>query len=493
MALQIQLKTSSVPEKLPLPTDLANGELALNFSADGPFISCKDSSGNVRRVGNIWVGDAPVSNPTVGDGWLDTNSTPSILKIYESDLIGWVDSVTVALATTSAFGIVRLASSADIAAGTIGRVVDASQLLSETSALVSSVSATSPLLVAGTPTQPNLTFTPGLPRQLLQTNGSGTGVEFASNIDVPGTLDVTGIGTFDSDVVVQGDLTVNGTMTTINTEVITSADKNIELGAVETPTDATANGGGITLLGATNKTIQWFDSTDSWTLSENLDLASGKSYRINNVEVLSSSALGASVGVSTSNITSGTLGVARGGTGISSYAKGDLVAGNASTGLTVLGVGSNGQRLTADSSQPLGVKWETPTVYVSSVSSTTAALSVVNGTTTPSLSIRSATTSVDGIVLLSTSTSSTSTTNAATSSAVKAAYDLAAAALPSAGGSVTGDLLFGAGAKIVFEGATANDFETTLYVADPTADRAINLPDSDGTIALTSNLDDGTF
>tara|TARA_B000000557_G_scaffold44256_1_gene32966 strand:+ start:3417 stop:3974 length:558 start_codon:yes stop_codon:yes gene_type:complete len=42
---------------------------------------------------------------------------------------------------------------------------------------------------------------------------------------------------------------------------------------------------------------------------------------------------------------------------------------------------------------------------------------------------------------------------------------------------------------ITFEGATADSFETVLGVIDPTKDRAINLPDSSGTIALTKNID----
>jgi hypothetical protein len=37
----------------------------------------------------------------------------------------------------------------------------------------------------------------GTPRQLLQTNASGTGAEWTSNVDIPGTLDVTGIAVFD--------------------------------------------------------------------------------------------------------------------------------------------------------------------------------------------------------------------------------------------------------------------------------------------------------
>lgn len=42
--------------------------------------------------------------------------------------------------------------------------------------------------------------------------------------------------------------------------------------------------------------------------------------------------------------------------------------------------------------------------------------------------------------------------------------------------------------SIVFEGATADAFETTLAVTDPTADRTITFPDSTGTVALTSGV-----
>jgi len=42
--------------------------------------------------------------------------------------------------------------------------------------------------------------------------------------------------------------------------------------------------------------------------------------------------------------------------------------------------------------------------------------------------------------------------------------------------------------SVVFEGTTANDFETTLAVTDPTADRTITFPDSTGTVALTSGV-----
>ena len=91
----------------------------------------------------------------------------------------------------------------------------------------------------------------------------------------------------DDNLTVAGDLTVNGTTTTINATTISVDDKNIELGSVDTPTDTTANGGGITLKGTTDKTFNWSDTTDSWTSSEHIDLASGKVIKINGTQVLS--------------------------------------------------------------------------------------------------------------------------------------------------------------------------------------------------------------
>jgi hypothetical protein len=82
-----------------------------------------------------------------------------------------------------------------------------------------------------------------------------------------------------------GNLTVNGTTTTINSTTLAVDDKNIVLGDVDTPTDTTADGGGITLKGSTDHTFNWINANDAWTSSEHLDLASSKSYKINNVAI----------------------------------------------------------------------------------------------------------------------------------------------------------------------------------------------------------------
>lgn len=84
-----------------------------------------------------------------------------------------------------------------------------------------------------------------------------------------------------TDLTLSGNLTVNGTTTNINSTNLVVEDKNVVLGDTTTPTDTTADGGGITLKGTTDKTFNWVDATDSWTSSEHINLASGKSYYMN--------------------------------------------------------------------------------------------------------------------------------------------------------------------------------------------------------------------
>ena len=78
-------------------------------------------------------------------------------------------------------------------------------------------------------------------------------------------------GTFTGNVIMSGNLTVNGTETVVNTETLTVEDKNIEMGKVASPTDTTADGGGITLKGTTDKTIIWENDTDSWNFNQNIE------------------------------------------------------------------------------------------------------------------------------------------------------------------------------------------------------------------------------
>ena len=121
------------------------------------------------------------------------------------------------------------------------------------------------------------------------------------------TLDVTGDGKFTGDLTVGGNLTIEGTTTTINSETMVVEDPSIELGATTTPTDTTANFGGIRLKGTTDKTISWVESTGNWTFNQDVDLITGKEYRIENTQVLSKTRLGDTVTTAAGLNTIGTL------------------------------------------------------------------------------------------------------------------------------------------------------------------------------------------
>jgi len=150
--------------------------------------------------------------------------------------------------------------------------------LSNSTITVSDGSNTSPVALGGT-----LSFT-GTSNEVTVAENAGT-----VTIGLPDDVTVGG------DLVVTGDLTVNGTETILNSTTLTVDDKNIVLGNVDTPTDTTADGGGITLKGTTDKTLNWVDSTDSWTSSEHFELASTKTFRINANEVLNQTTLGSTV------------------------------------------------------------------------------------------------------------------------------------------------------------------------------------------------------
>jgi len=105
--------------------------------------------------------------------------------------------------------------------------------------------------------------------------------------------------------------------------------------------------------------------------------------------------------------------------------------------------------------------------------------------------IVAATTAVVGAVQLSNSTSTTSSVLAATPTAVKSAYDLADAALPKAGGTLTGNVILDNQVDARFREATANG---TNYVgfqapASIAADVLWTLPATDGTAAQVLRTD----
>ena len=191
-------------------------------------------------------------------------------------------------------------------------------------------------------------------------------------------------------------------------------------------------------------------------------------------------------------------------------AKGDLIVGTGSNTGTRVALGTNGYVLTADSSETNGLKWAAPAAVGEFASSITfegssaddneTTLQVTDPTADRTITLPDATGTV---ALLDASQTLSNKTIALSSNSVSGSISDFNSALTDAdfatiagtetltNKTLTSPVVTGLtlnDANIVFEGATANDHETTLTVTDPTADRTITLPDATGTVALAENV-----
>jgi hypothetical protein len=191
-------------------------------------------------------------------------------------------------------------------------------------------------------------------------------------------------------------------------------------------------------------------------------------------------------------------------------AKGDLLVGSADNTVAKLTAGTNGYVLTANSGATNGIEWAAPAavgVFDSSISFEGSSaddhettLQVTNPTADRTITLPDAT----GQVVLRDSTDTLSnksislTSNTVTGTLAEFNTALSDADFATIAGTetltnktLTSPKVSGleiTDSSIVFEGATANTYETTLQVTDPTDDRTITLPDSSGTVALTSDI-----
>ena len=110
-----------------------------------------------------------------------------------------------------------------------------------------------------------------------------TGVITASNLNVTSTLTL-------NDLTVGGNLTVNGTTTTIDTVNLVVEDKNIGIGTTTSPSNTTADGGGLTIFGGSDgdKTFTWNQNSDAFAFSNAVDIKGA----VETVSVATTSELG---------------------------------------------------------------------------------------------------------------------------------------------------------------------------------------------------------
>jgi hypothetical protein len=147
--------------------------------------------------------------------------------------------------------------------------------------------------VTGAPNMPDLSEAANIQTALKYLYFGSTGV--ATNSDgIYGALQRLYVGnpTLAGNVTITGDLTVSGTTTTLDVANLLVEDKEIVIGNVASPTNTTANGGGIRLEAGTDvdKTITWDSTNTNWTSSEHWNLAANKQLKINNVAILDTNA-----------------------------------------------------------------------------------------------------------------------------------------------------------------------------------------------------------
>lgn len=226
----------------------------------------------------------------------------------------------------------------------------------------------------------------------------------ASTLDVSGTARTTGDMTVGATLTVQGNFFVSGTITTVNRTDLNIDDKIITMGRT-LGSDALADGGGLVLKGTSDRTWTW-SQTRGWESSQGINVASGSGYAVNGTSVLTASTLGS--GVTTSSLQAlGTVGIGTwqatavgatyGGTGITSYAIGDVLYASGTSSLAKLSTTTAGFLLSANGA---GAAPEYKQLLVRDASANSIA-TIASGSGTLTATIQNATTSLRGVASFS--------------------------------------------------------------------------------------------
>jgi len=301
MATKILLKKSVTGGASPLTSDLDQGELAINLV--DRKIYTKDNSNNITEITGAYVDNAAPSNPVEGDLWYDTtnnllkahNGTGFVSAGYQN--LSDLEDVTL---TSIASGEILKWNGTTFVNNTLTEAGIAAETHTHTASEITDFETAAEALFSVTDAGGDgslaysagvFTYTGPSASEVQAHITAGTGVAVASGVvsigqEVETTSDVTfnkvttdliegsstitidpaGLGDNTGTVVIAGDLTVNGTTTSVNSNEVNIGDSIILLNSDET--GAASQNGGFEIERGTdaNVSLIWNETDNKWDL-----------------------------------------------------------------------------------------------------------------------------------------------------------------------------------------------------------------------------------
>lgn len=296
MATKILLKKSVTGGATPLTGDLDQAELAINLV--DRKIYTKDNSGAIVTLDGAYVDSTAPGNPAEGDLWYDTAN--NLLKAHNGSTFvaagyqNLSDLEDVTLSSIAAGEVLKWSGSAFIN-NTLAEadIQAASDTAGDARSAISVTDSGGDGSLAYNSTTGVITYTGPSQAESLAHISGGTGVTISgagaiaigqavgttSNVTfnkvttdlIEGgsviTIDPAGLGDNTGEVIIAGDLTVQGTTTSVNSNEVNIGDSIILLNSDETGTPSQNGGIEIERGTSANKSFVWNEADDAWDLS----------------------------------------------------------------------------------------------------------------------------------------------------------------------------------------------------------------------------------